>query len=141
LRSISYIGSVDQNYPERRSSKMASIVITMAEMGPWDHGSWGHGGAFLGPWILVSALLWLAFFGLLVWVAVRMFYIRQGGGRMADSAEEILRQRFARGEVDVETYENALDALRRNYSGHRSYDDYVKEAEEGLRADEQDTRP
>jgi len=119
---------------------MASIVITMAEMGPWDHGSWGHGGGFLGPWMLGSALLWLAFFGLLVWVAVRKFYARQGGGRTADSTEEILRQRFARGEVDVETYENALDALRRDSSG-QSYEDYVKEAEEDLRSDEQDTRP
>jgi putative membrane protein len=138
LRSVSYIGSVEQNDLERRSSKMASIVITMAEMGPWDHGSWGHGGEFLGPWMLVSALLWLTFFGLLVWVAVRLFYVRQGG-RTADSAEEILRQRFARGEVDVETYENALDALRRNSSG-QNYGDYVREAEERLRSEEQDTR-
>jgi putative membrane protein len=138
LRSVSYIGSVEQNYLERRSSKMASIVITMAEMGPWDHGSWGHGGGFLGPWMLVSALLWLTFLGLLVWVAVRMFNVRQGG-RTADSAEEILRQRFARGEVDVQTYENALDALRRNSSG-QSYGDYVREAEERLRSEEQDTR-
>jgi putative membrane protein len=138
LRSVSYIGSVEQNDLERRSSKMASIVITMAEMGPWDHGSWGHGGGFLGPWMLVSALLWLTFFGLLVWVAVRLFYVRQGG-RTADSAEEILRQRFARGEVDVETYENALDALRRNSSG-QNYGDYVREAEERLRSEEQDTR-
>jgi putative membrane protein len=138
LRSVSYIGSVEQNDLERRSSKMASIVITMAEMGPWDHGSWGHGGGFLGPWMLVSALLWLTFFGLLVWVAVRLFYVRQGG-RTGDSAEEILRQRFARGEVDVETYENALDALRRNSSG-QNYGDYVREAEERLRSEEQDTR-
>jgi putative membrane protein len=138
LRSVSYIGSVEQNYLERRSSKMASIVITMAEMGPWDHGSWGHGGGFLGPWMLVSALLWLTFFSLLVWVAVRMFNVRQGG-RTADSAEEILRQRFARGEVDVETYENALDALRRNSSG-QSYGDYVREAEERLRSEEPDTK-
>jgi putative membrane protein len=138
LRSVSYIGSVEQNYLERRSSKMASIVITMAEMGPWDHGSWGHGGGFLGPWMLVSALLWLTFFSLLVWVAVRMFNVRQGG-RTADSAEEILRQRFARGEVDVETYENALDVLRRNSSG-QSYGDYVREAEERLRSEEPDTK-
>lgn len=117
---------------------MASFVITMAEMRPWDHGSWGHGGGFLGPWTLVSALLWLTFLGLLVWVAVRMFNVRQGG-RTADSAEEILRQRFARGEVDVQTYENALDALRRNSSG-QSYGDYVRDAEERLRSEEQDTR-
>jgi len=88
--------------------------------------------------MLVSALLWLTFFGLLVWVAVRMFNVRQDG-RTADSAEEILRQRFARGEVDVQTYENALDALRRNSSG-QSYGDYVGEAEERLRSEEPDTR-
>jgi hypothetical protein len=68
-----------------------------------------------------------------------VFSVRQGTGR-ADSAEEVLRERFARGEVDVETYERSLDTLRRG-SSQQGYDDYVREAEEQLRSDEQDPRP
>jgi uncharacterized membrane protein len=32
--------------------------------------------------------------------------------RREDSAEEILRQRFARGEIDAEEYERSLEVLR-----------------------------
>ena len=37
-------------------------------------------------------------------------------GRREDSAEETLRQRFARGEIDAEEYERSLEVLRRNGS-------------------------
>jgi putative membrane protein len=90
--------------------------------------------------MLVPLLLWVAFFGLVAWGAFQLFYARQGGGRAADSAEEVLRERFARGEVDAETYERSLDTLRRG-SSQQGYDDYVREAEERLRPDEQDPRP
>ncbi len=107
----------------------------MAEMGPWE-----HGGGFWGAWMLVPALLWVAFVGLVVWGALRVSSIWQGGRRTADSAEEVLRGRFARGEVDVETYERSLDTLRLG-SSRQGYDDYVREAEGRLRSEEQDTGP
>ncbi len=108
---------------------MVGLFGMMAEMGPWE-----HGGGFWGAWMLVPLLLWVA------WGALRVFSVRQGGGRAADSAEEVLRERFARGEVDAETYERSLDTLRRG-SSQQGYDDYVREAEERLRPDEQDPRP
>ena len=114
---------------------MIGLSSMMAEMGPWE-----HGGGFWGAWMLVPLLLWVAFFGLVAWGAFQLFYVRQGGGRAADSAEEVLRERFARGEVDAETYERSLDTLRRG-SSQQGYDDYVREAEERLRPDEQDPRP
>ena len=114
---------------------MVGFIGMMAEMGPWE-----HGGGSWGPWMLVAVLLWVAFFGLVAWGALRVFYVRQGGGQTADSAEEVLRKRFARGEVDVETYERSLNALRRGPS-RQGYDDYVREAEERLRSDEEDPRP
>jgi putative membrane protein len=114
---------------------MVGLSSMMAEMGAWE-----HGGGFWGAWMLVPLLLWVAFFGLVAWGALRMFSVRQGGGRAADSAEEVLRERFARGEVDVETYERALDTLRRG-SSRQGYDDYVREAEERLRSDDEDPRP
>ena len=114
---------------------MVGLSSMMAEMGPWE-----HGGGFWGAWMLVPLLLWVAFFGLVAWGALRVFSVRQGGGRAADSAEEVLRERFARGEVDAETYERSLDTLRRG-SSRQGYDDYVREAEERLRSDEEDPRP
>ena len=114
---------------------MVGLFGTIVEMGPWE-----HGGGFWGAWMLVPLLLWVAFFGLVAWGALRVFSARQGGGRAADSAEEVLRERFARGEVDAETYESSLDTLRRG-SSRQGYDDYVREAEERLRPDEQDPRP
>lgn len=114
---------------------MASVILAIAEMGPW-----ADEPGFWGAWMLVPALLWVAVLGLVAWGALRMFSVRRGGVRMVDSAEEILRGRFARGEVDVETYERSLDTLRRG-SSRQGYDDYVREAEERLKSDEQDTRP
>jgi putative membrane protein len=114
---------------------MVGLFGMMVEMGPW-----GHGGGFWGAWMLVPALLWVAFLGLVAWGALRVFSIWQGGGRAADSAEEVLRERFARGEVDAETYERSLDTLRRG-SSQQGYDYYVREAEERLRSHEEDPRP
>ena len=95
-------------------------------------------GFFWGPWMLLPALFWVAFLGLIVWGAVR---ILSGGqiGERADSAEEILRQRFASGEMDAEEYERSLEALRRG-SSQKGYEDYVREAEEELRS-EREARP
>jgi putative membrane protein len=113
---------------------MVGLSSMMAGMGPWE-----HGGGPWGAWMLLPLLLWVSFFGLVAWGALRVFSVRQGGGRTADSAEEVLRERFARGEVDVETYESSLDTLRRG-SSRQGYDDYVREAQERLRPDEQDPR-
>lgn len=61
-------------------------------------------------WILVLAAL-----ACVVFMVAR----KPGGGRATrlprtgDSAEEILRQRFARGEIDRDEYESLLRDLRR----------------------------
>ena len=59
---------------------MVELFGMMTEMGPW-----GHGSGFWGAWMLVPALLWMAFFGLVAWGALRVFSIRQGSGRAADA--------------------------------------------------------
>ncbi len=46
---------------------------------------------------------------------MRLFPNRGGSerhGARVDSAEEILRERFARGEIDAEEYERSLEVLR-----------------------------
>ena len=95
-------------------------------------------GFFWGPWMLLPALFWVAFIGLIVWGVVRILSVGQSGGR-ADSAEQILRQRFASGEMDAEEYERSLEALRRG-SSQKGYEDYVREAEEEL-GSEREARP
>jgi uncharacterized membrane protein len=40
--------------------------------------------------------------------------------RREDSAEEILRQRFARGEIGAEEYERSLEVLRHGRASERS---------------------
>jgi putative membrane protein len=52
---------------------------------------------------------------LVVWAIIKVFpdwQDRVGLDRREDSAEETLRQRFARGEIDAEEYERSLEVLR-----------------------------
>jgi putative membrane protein len=70
--------------------------------------SWaGHGG---GPWFLVFPLLWIA-------VIVAVAFAFRGGWRRrwheGASAESVLGERFARGEITAEEYRERRDVLRR----------------------------
>ena len=84
-----------------------------------------------------NLLVFVGCLALIVWGLSRVLSARQGGER-ADSAEEILRQRFARGEINAEEYERSYEALRKDPP--RSYEDYVREANEQLRDEGADRR-
>ena len=73
-------------------------------------GPFGMIGMFFNLMIFVGLL------ALIAWGVLRILSARQGGER-ADSAEEILRQRFARGEIGAQEYERSLEILR----GERTY--------------------
>jgi putative membrane protein len=79
---------------------------------PWA----GHdGGAFWGPWILFPILFWGGIVFLIAWSVARIFPKGRGNDRSEaprDSAEEILRERFARGEISAEEYQRAMGILR-----------------------------
>jgi uncharacterized membrane protein len=66
----------------------------------------------------VGSILLLLVVILAVWVIIKLFpdwRDRVGlNSRHEDSAEETLRQRFARGEIDAEEYEHTLEVLQRN---------------------------
>jgi len=55
----------------------------------------------------------LAFWGLVAWVAVTL--VRQGdrGGRGRRDAQEILDERYARGEMDDDEYRRRSELIRR----------------------------
>ena len=63
-------------------------------------------------WMLVPILSWAGLLALIAWAVVRIFPTNRAGDHRHDSAEEILRERFARGEIDGEDYERGLKTLR-----------------------------
>lgn len=72
----------------------------------WDRyhdmaGWWPMGIGFIIP---------LIFLALMIWLVVRATSQRGGSG---ESAEELLRRRFAAGEIDEEEYGKRLETLRR----------------------------
>lgn len=77
---------------------------------------WAGGGwlVMLGSW-----LIWLALVGLIVWVIVRAVAGPRVPDRSApppprqDDPEEILRSRFARGEIDADEFGQRIEVLRR----------------------------
>lgn len=62
-------------------------------------------------------LIWILILGVVVYVIYVAVTRSSGGGRRppsaANDAEEILRQRFARGDIDREEYESRLRELQR----------------------------
>jgi putative membrane protein len=82
-------------------------------MGGWDGGMMGTFGWL---WMLIPLLFWGGLLALMAWAVVRIFPSgRAGDGRRegsAPSAEDILRERFARGEVSAEEYKERLQMLR-----------------------------
>jgi putative membrane protein len=94
---------------------------------PWA----GHdGGGFWGPWILFPLLFWGGIVFLIAWTVTRIFPKGRGDDRSErprDSAEEILRERFARGEINAEEYERSLEILRTGTAQRASEQDPTRE--------------
>jgi putative membrane protein len=85
---------------------------------------WGwHNGTVGWFWPIVGGLIWLVLLGLFVVVIIRLL----SGPRARDQSwtaqprpddpEEILRARFARGEIAPDEYEQRLETLRRTRPG------------------------
>jgi putative membrane protein len=97
-------------------------VAGRALLGAWPMWSAMVNGGMMGGSGLLGALLMLLFWGGLVALVVWLLFSLFSGGRSKDeagasrnthdAAEETLRERFARGEIDAEEYEDALQVLR-----------------------------
>lgn len=80
---------------------------------------YGWGGALL---MLLSMLLWIAVVALLVWALIRWLSPvahrtgMAGPSATSPSAIEILRQRYARGELDTATFESMRERLEGDVS-------------------------
>jgi putative membrane protein len=74
---------------------------------------YGYYGPGMGWWMALSSLFWLALVAVAVWALVRFVSQRTNSNARHDmtnlssgsSAEEILRQRYARGEIDADTFQ------------------------------------
>lgn len=81
------------------------------------HGGWGSG------WWILMPLLWIALIGAIIWAGTRLFparYERDDGRRHdgpAETPEEILSRRLAKGEIDVEAYDALREKLRATRPG------------------------
>jgi len=67
----------------------------------------GFGGFW--PFFGLHMLVWVALIVLAIWGIARLFPTQRG--RSTDAAQEILRRRYASGEINQEEYEQAKRAL------------------------------
>jgi putative membrane protein len=82
---------------------------------------WGfaHGLWFLLPLLFLGKIFWIVILALLIFALIRWFSLRRrqfpayqfGAPAAQPSALEILRQRYARGEIDAATYEQMRERL------------------------------
>ena len=74
---------------------------------------WYHDGLGWGNW-LVMLLSMVAFWGLVMWAVVVLFRDTQprDAAQAHPEPQDILAQRFARGEIDETEYRARTDALR-----------------------------
>ncbi len=75
-------------------------------------GNWGMmGSGMWGGWMILMPIFFILFWGLVIWgiVALVRGLSRPGGSESAsgrsDSALEVLKKRYARGEIDKKEYE------------------------------------
>ena len=69
---------------------------------------WGYDMTGMGWWMIISSLIWFGLIAVAVWAfarwASRPSQSHASNTFPAPSATEILRQRFARGEIDSDTF-------------------------------------
>ncbi len=94
-------------------------------MGGW--GGFGLAGALVNLLLLVGILV-LAGWGLTAVLSARSAGGRAAPGGGADAAEQILRSRFARGEMSAEEYARSMNVLHGG-PAHASYEEYLRAVE------------
>lgn len=79
---------------------------------------WGYGwqtGPWMGWWMLIPLIFGLALLGVAIWAIARLTApratITNPRTLAENTAEEILRRRYASGEIDAQTYETMRERL------------------------------
>lgn len=71
-------------------------------------GSGAHWGS--GAWWPIFPLFWVLFWGVVVFMVIR--FRRSGRWQQGDSAEGVLAERYARGEISVDEYRERMGVLK-----------------------------
>ena len=74
------------------------------------HGWYADG--YMG-WMGIGWVPGVALFAVLIWVLLRSTQRSGGAERPSESAEDILKRRYAKGEIDRDTYQRMLQDLKR----------------------------
>jgi len=73
---------------------------------------WGMHNDFVSWWPMgIGLVIWVIIVALAFWLLVRT--VGRGASGSGESAEDLLRRRFASGEIDEEEYAKRLEVLRR----------------------------
>ncbi|GAA3276044.1 SHOCT domain-containing protein [Paenarthrobacter aurescens] len=83
---------------------LAQVPATVAM-----HGPWGDGVAW--PFFLLFPLFWILVIGLFIFIA-RRTWRRNHHWAATQGAEGVLRERYARGEIDETEFRQRLEVLR-----------------------------
>ncbi|HET6951953.1 MAG TPA: SHOCT domain-containing protein [Acidimicrobiales bacterium] len=70
---------------------------------------WWDGDGGWGPWVAMTFIM-LAFWGVVIWAVVSV--VRSAGAGRARDAEDVLAERFARGEIDEDEFRRRREVLR-----------------------------
>lgn len=73
---------------------------------------WYDGHGWNGGWWIVGPLVMLAFWGLVAWVVITLVRRPPAAPPGASGPEQVLAERFARGEIDEDEYRRRLRVLR-----------------------------
>ncbi len=111
-RFLEYVNRMFQNLLAGSVHQITSSANTIAlqlrmglESGSWGGGGWGWGFGFLWP------LLWLIVLAATIGI-VMYFLTRQTSSTNANNALVVLRERYARGEIEDEEFEERASRLR-----------------------------
>jgi putative membrane protein len=103
-RAVDHLGVEDEGpCPNARAPAKLDHEEEVAMM--WNSG-WGW-----GAWLTMTIVM-VGFWGLVAWVIVSVTRGSSGTQSAARSAEDILAERFARGEIDEDEFTQRRDALR-----------------------------
>ena len=88
------------------------LPLVFGAISGWQYGGWGMmGPGMMGGfgWMWLIPVFWIVFLGLIIWAIVALVRSssesRGSDSSKADSALELLKKRYARGEIDKQEYE------------------------------------
>ncbi len=88
---------------------LATLTSQAALAAPAVMHGWGYG--WPGPWFLLFPLFWIVVIGLFIFLGPRRWR-RNHDWHQEQGAESVLRERYARGEIDETEYRQRLEVLR-----------------------------